>query len=249
MIDDVGLLHQRIAGLARELHNRPGADSQAVIDQLIIEAAQTIPGAQYAGLTVVNRRGEVSTRASTHRWPSLLDEIQQRYSEGPCVVAAWDHHTVHVADLSMETRWPKYRADAIAATPVRSILAFELFTSDQTFGALNVYADAPHAFDAEALEIGIVFATHAALVWDSVRRENSFQSALASRDLIGQAKGMLMQQFNVDAVRAFQLLKRVSQESNTQLVDIARRVVEQRSTPWAAGTPDLDSDETLTEAQ
>ena len=249
MTDDIGLLHQRIADLARELHNRPGADSQAVIDQLIVEAAQTIPGAQYAGLTVVSRRREITTQASTHRWPTLLDDFQRRYSEGPCLLAAWDHHTVHVEDLSVDTRWPQYRRAAVAETPVRSILAFELFTSNQTLGALNVYADAPRAFDAEAVEIGIVFATHAALVWDSVRREHSFQSALASRDLIGQAKGMLMLQFNVDAVRAFQLLKRLSQETNTPLVDIARRVVGRRNAPLAAGDIDFDTDETLTAAQ
>ena len=223
-------LHQRMAGLARELHNRPGVYSQAVIDQLVIEAAQTIPGAQYGGLTVTTRRAEVSTAASTHECAVLLDKIQQRYAEGPCLMAAWEHHTVHVDDLSTETRWPKYRRAALAETPIRSILSFELFTSDQTLGALNVYAEAPGAFDHEAVDLGIVFATHAALVWDSVRREGSFQSALASRDIIGQAKGILMQQFDVDAVRAFELLKRLSQESNTPLVDIACRVVELRKT-------------------
>ena len=78
----------------------------------------------------------------------------------------------------MDTRWPKYRADAIAATPVRSILAFELFTSDQTFGALNVYADTPHAFDAGSPWKSALSSRHTParpLVWDSVRREHGLQ--------------------------------------------------------------------------
>ncbi|OBK21941.1 response regulator receiver protein [Mycobacterium asiaticum] len=225
---DISLLHQQIADLARDLHNRPGTDSEVVIDQLIAEAAHTIPGAQYAGLTVATRHGQISTQASTHQWPRWLDQIQQRYQEGPCLIAAWEHHTVRVDDLVADARWPRYRHAALAETPIRSILSFELFTSTHTLGALNVYAEVPHAFDDEAVEIGFVFATHAALVWDSVQRERNFQSALASRDIIGQAKGMLMHQFDIDAVRAFELLKRLSQESNTPLVNIARAVVELR---------------------
>ena len=199
---DIGQLHRRIAGLARDLHNRPGDDRQAVIDQLVVEAAHTVPGAQYAGLTVATVRGQISTPAASHRYPVLLDEIQQRCMEGPCLLAAWEHHTVRVNDLSTETRWPKYRQAALVDTPIRSILSFELFTSSQSLGALNVHADAPYAFDDEAMDIGIVFAAHAALVWDSVRREHTFQSALASRDIIGQAKGILMEQFGIDAMRA-----------------------------------------------
>ncbi|QLL07757.1 GAF and ANTAR domain-containing protein [Mycobacterium vicinigordonae] len=228
MGEDIGELHHRIAAFARELHNRPGIDSQAAISQLVIEATLTVPGAQYAGLTVVNRQQEISTPASTHRYVTLLDEIQQRYLEGPCLIAAWEHHTVRVDDLTSDTRWPKYRRDALAETTIRSILSFELFTSSHSLGALNVYADAPNVFDNDAVDIGIVFATHAALAWDSVLREHSFQSALASRDLIGQAKGILMQQFDIDSVRAFDLLRRLSQESNTLLVDIARQVVQNR---------------------
>lgn len=225
MNEEIGQLHQRIAVLARELHNRPGDDSQAVIDQLVIEAVEMVPGAQYSGLTVTNRRREISTPACTHRYPALLDEIQQRTLQGPCLVAAWEHHTVRINDLSCDERWPDYQRAALAETPIRSILSFEMFTSSQTLGALNVYADRKYAFDDHSVEIGLVYATHAALLWDSVRREQSFQSALATRDLIGQAKGMLMQQYDVDAVRAFELLKRISQESNTALVDIARRVI------------------------
>lgn len=219
-------LHLRIADLARELHNWSGDEGKVVTDELVTQAAKTVPGAQYAGLTVVSRKKDVSTQASTHRYPRLLDELQQRFSEGPCLVAAWEHHTVHITDLTEDTRWPSYRRAALDLTPIRSILCFELFTSHQRLGALNVYADAPNAFDSDSVDVGVVFATHAALAWDSARREENFRSALMSRDVIGQAKGILMERFHIDAVRAFELLKKLSQESNTALAEVARRVTE-----------------------
>ncbi|ORA25358.1 hypothetical protein BST12_03495 [Mycobacterium angelicum] len=71
----------------------------------------------------------------------------------------------------------------------------------------------------------LAFATHAALAWNISRRDDQFRSALASRAIIGQAKGMLMERFGIDAVAAFYLLKRLSQESNTPVVDISHRLV------------------------
>jgi AmiR/NasT family two-component response regulator len=87
----------------------------------------------------------------------------------------------------------------------------------------------------------VIFSAHVALAWGMLRRDEQFRSGLASRDRIGQAKGIVMERFDVDAVQAFELLKRLSQQSNTKLVDIAQRVIETRgSQPRAetsAGTP------------
>lgn len=193
--------------------------------ELVDSAARHVPGAQYAAITEVRAKSKIATIAPTHRYPSLLDEIQQRHREGPCVSAAWEHHTVRVDDLAIDERWPNYRRDAVAETPVRSVLAFELFVGDGILAALNFYANRPRTFDDESLETGLIFATHAALAWSMLRRDEQFRSALASRDLIGQAKGMLMERYKIDAVAAFELLKRLSQESNTKLVDVAKRVL------------------------
>jgi len=75
------------------------------------------------------------------------------------------------------------------------------------------------------VELGLIFATHTALTWNLLRRDEQFKSALASRDIIGQAKGMIMERFNIDAVQAFELLKRLSQNSNAPVAEIARRLV------------------------
>jgi GAF domain-containing protein len=210
--------------LALNLHNSPQDSAELVLERMVEYAVDEIPGTKYAGVTLARSPSQLETFATTHPFPAILDAIQQRYGQGPCLSAVWQQHTVRIDDLADDRRWPSYRRDALEATPIRSILSFRLFTSDEAMGALNLYADQPHAFDEDAEEIGYVFATHAALAWDTVRREEQFRSALASRDLIGQAKGILMARFGIDAVQAFELLKRVSQASNTRLVEIARKL-------------------------
>ncbi len=102
------------------------------------------PGAQYAGITLSRNAKQIETPAATHHWPLLLDKIQQRHLEGPCLSAAWDEKTVHVADLETEERFPpNYRRDALSETPIRSIMAFQMFIAGETIGALNVYSEQP----------------------------------------------------------------------------------------------------------
>lgn len=194
------------------------------MQRIVDHATSEIEGAQYAGVTLTTVAAGVQTPATTHPYPAILDALQQRHRQGPCLEAAWHQHTVRVDDLSTDQRWPHYVRDALRLTPIRSVLSFRLFTSEHTMGALNLYADEPHAFSTTAEEIGYVLATHAALAWQAARRAHQFQSALASRDIIGQAKGILMGRFNITALQAFELLKRLSQERNTKLADIAHQL-------------------------
>jgi len=216
--------HIRIAELVQELHGRPDTDSDTVIAELAEHAAVEIPGAQYAGVTTRNGK-TIDTPAASHKWPVVLDEIQQRHQEGPCLTAAWDEKTIHVADLEVDDRFPNYRRDALAETPIRTIMAFQLFIAGQTMGALNVYAERPHVFSAETKAIGLIFAAHSSVAWNSARRDEQFKRALASRDVIGQAKGMIMERYGVDAVQAFSLLRKLSQDSNVPLIEIATDLV------------------------
>lgn len=217
--------HLRIAELVQELHSRPDTDSDTVLAELVEHAAIEIPGAQYAGVTVTRNARHIDTPAATHKWPILLDEIQQRHREGPCLTAAWEEKTVHVADLTTDSRFPLYRRDALEQTPICSIMAFQLFIADETMGALNVYAEQPHVFDQASKDIGRIFAAHSSVAWNSARRDEQFKRALASRDTIGQAKGMIMERYGVDAVQAFEVLRKLSQDSNVPLVQVASELV------------------------
>jgi GAF domain-containing protein len=227
MVNEPGAVEAalRIAELVQELHARPDTDSETVIAELAEHAAVEVPGAQYAGVTVTRNGKHIDTPAATHMWPLLLDKIQQRHGEGPCLTAAWEGKVVYVADLNTDDRFPSYRRDALAETPIRSIMAFQLFIAGETMGALNVYSERPNAFGEESRAIGLIFAAHSSVAWNSARRDEQFKRALASRDTIGQAKGMIMERYGVDAVQAFALLRKLSQDSNTPLVHIAAELV------------------------
>lgn len=214
-------LVELVANLEREQ-----SGTAAGLHELLDNGVHHVTGSQYAGITLAEKSASVSSVVATHRYPMVLDDIQNSSGEGPCLAAAWEHHMMHIADLSSERRWLRYRRMALEQTPVRSILSFELFVDGSSMAALNFYADRPHAFNEESVEIGTVFATHIALAWSMMRRHEQFRSALASRDIIGQAKGVIMERFDIDAVEAFQLLTRVSQQSNIKLIEIARALIE-----------------------
>ena len=229
--ESVEAAHLRVAGLVQGLHNRSEADSDTVVAELAEHAAVEIPGARYAGITLTRNAKDIDTPAATHHWPLLLDKIQQRHREGPCLTAAWEEKTIHVVDLETDERFPNYRRDALAETPIRSIMAFQMFIAGQTVGALNVYSEQPGAFSTESRNLGLIFAAHSSVAWNSARREEQFRRALSSRDMIGQAKGMIMERYGVNAVQAFELLRRLSQDSNVPLIQIATELVAKAQTP------------------
>lgn len=202
-------------------------DGEAMLSELTENAVRVVPGAGHAGITVADRSGSVRTAASSaSRYPAMIDKIQQTHRQGPCLSAAWQQHMIRIDDLAHEERWRAFSRDAFEQTPIRSILSFRLFADQKSMGALNFYAEQPAVFDDDSVEAGSILATHAALAWKLVRREEQFRSALGSRDIIGQAKGMLMERFKIDAVQAFELLKRLSQNTNTPVATVARQVVE-----------------------
>ena len=143
---NVEVTHLRIAEIVQELYGRPDTDADTVIAELAEHAAAEIPGAQYAGVTVTRNAKHIDTPAATHKWPLLLDEIQQLHRQGPCLTAAWEEKTVHVANLETDERFPLYARDALTQTPIRSVMAFQMWIAGETMGALNVYAETANVF-------------------------------------------------------------------------------------------------------
>jgi GAF domain-containing protein len=218
-------LAQRMAELAR-VSAAPRSVEQ-VLSDVTAAAMELIPGADTAGVLLIGKGGKFETVAGTSDLPHRLDELQMTFNEGPCVEAALDELIVRTDDFRSEQRWPKYSA-AVVEIGILSGLSFKLYTSDRTAGALNLFAFKPSAFDAEDETTGVVLAAHAAAAILASRHGEQLQSALSTRDRIGQAKGIIMERFGVDDVRAFEMLRRLSQDSNTRLIDIAQRVVDTR---------------------
>lgn len=218
-------LAKRMATLARTvaLPNKVN-DILATVTEAAVEL---IPGADTAGVLLVRANGKFESVGDVTELPAKLDALQHDLQEGPCAQAALSDTIVRTDDFRSETRWPRY-APAAVELGVLSGLSFKLFTAERTAGALNLFGFAPNAWDADAETVGSVLAAHAAAAILAGRHDEQMQAALASRDRIGQAKGIIMERYGVDEVRAFEMLRLLSQESNDKLVDIAHRVIETR---------------------
>jgi GAF domain-containing protein len=150
-----------------------------------------------------------------------------RFEEGPCVQAALDDLIVRTDDFENEERWPKYSRAAVELG-ILSGLSFKLYTADRTAGALNLFAFQPRAFSGDDETVGVILAAHAAAAILASRQGQQLHSALSTRDRIGQAKGIIMERYKVDDVQAFGMLRKLSQDSNTRLIDIAQQVIDTR---------------------
>jgi GAF domain-containing protein len=214
----------RMAELARSTALR-GVDD--VLADVTAAAKQLIDGVDLAGVLLVGTGGNFETRAPTSDLMFKIDELQMRYLEGPCVQAALAEIVVRTDDFRNEPKWPNY-SPAMVEMGVRSGLSFKLYTADRTAGALNLFAFEPRLWDTEAETIGMVLAAHAAAAILASRQGDQLQSALSTRDRIGQAKGIIMERFGIDDVAAFAMLRQLSQDGNTKLADVAQRVIDTR---------------------
>ncbi|WP_296393792.1 GAF and ANTAR domain-containing protein [Williamsia sp.] len=224
---DIATRHSLMAAMARELAAQSSRDENELLGSATASAVEQIPGAQSCAITLVARKA-ITTVAPTDEMALLIDQIQTATAQGPCLQAAseWTQHIVRVPDYATEERWPAYTSAARAQTAIGSTVSFQLYRSDSAMGALNVHSTEPQAFGAEAEEVGLAVATHAALALFSARREVQFASALASRDTIGQAKGMIMERFSIDALQAWELLRKLSQDANVAVYDLASQLIE-----------------------
>ncbi|MFV9635227.1 GAF and ANTAR domain-containing protein [Mycobacterium neumannii] len=219
-------LAERMAELARA--SAPPSTVDDVLKDVTETARELIPGADTVGVLLIGRGGKFESLAGTSELPHTLDEIQMQFSEGPCVEAALNESILRTDDFRVEDRWPLYSAAAVEHG-VLSGLSIKLYTADRTAGALNMFSLKARAFDADDEMIGTVLAAHAAAALLASREGEQLKSAMATRDRIGQAKGIIMERYGVDEVRAFEMLKQLSQDSNVKLADVAQRVIETRS--------------------
>ena len=130
------------------------------------------------------------------------------------VCTALTDTVVRCPDLTHDSRWPGFGA-AAAQAGVHRMLSFPLYRDRHGGAALNLMGRERAVVGPEGQAIGAMLTTHAAIALITANRIRQFETALASRDLIGQAKGMVMERFNIDADHAFDLITKLSQETNT----------------------------------
>lgn len=197
------------------------------LELMVHAAVRTVPGVEHAAIALLSRDGNIDSRARTSETAAELDQLQARLGQGPAVAAIWKEPTVLVDDLSTEAdHWPEFVAHA-RGLGVASTLTFQLYLEGDTLGVLSLYSSFAGAFTTEARTIAGLFASHAALALGGAQQVANLNKAVSTRDVIGQAKGILMERFGVSADDAFELMVQSSQQTQVKLVEVAR---------WLTGT-------------
>ncbi|MCU1517696.1 MAG: putative sensor protein [Pseudarthrobacter sp.] len=211
-------LANRLSDLARELQQEQ--DTDALLIDIVHAALDLIPHVAEASVSLVMGRRTVESRAASGELPRNVDALQSETGQGPCIDAAYEERIVRVPDMGHEERWPDF-AQAAYSAGARSMLSFQLFVKGDNLGALNLYGDDVNVFDDESEQVGLLVGAHAAVAFSDAQEISQLTQALDTRDLIGQAKGILMERFKISSQQAFQILVRASSESNIKLKDVA----------------------------
>lgn len=218
----------------------PEAGAMAVVERVVEAACAVVPGADVVSVVLRGPDDRFETVASNHETARRADALQDELDDGPSVTAAertgigaaW--HT----DLGPGCPWPRFGPRVVDELGLHGVLSTGLFPGGDPprFGALNFYSRTVGGLRAEDQDAALILAAHAATAIAAVRartagelREAQLREALSSRDVIGQAKGILMERRGYTADEAFAVLRRTSQDLNVKLREVAEALVRRRA--------------------
>ena len=211
-----------LEGITRQLH-AASTDRASALDAILGLAVDTIGPARDAGV-ILMERGRLLPQAATASTPHELDVLQQATGIGPCVEAAEQQIPLFIEDTRTEERWPEFARRAHSGG-IRSMLCVPLWIGGRRFGTLSVYSPVEEAFTADHLRAVSLFAASAAAALDDARQVGQLSAAVQSRDVIGQAKGILMERRRLTSQAAFDCLVLASQSANVKLAAVADHLV------------------------
>ena len=221
MATDASAIAHALAEAATAINSAHNLDE--TLEAIARAARHSVPGIDHAGISVMHRSGRIETKAATDQLVWDLDALQYRLNEGPCVTAIRDQPVVVVEHARHEQRWPRYMAGAVRAG-LQAQLAVQLYTNERSMGGLNLYSTTSETIEDQAVDIAQMFATHAAIALGHAHVEADLGEGMRTRQLIGQAVGLVMCRYQIDSDRAFQYLVRAASSSNTKLRVIAAEV-------------------------
>lgn len=207
-------------------------DLDELLHRLMHHATQVVDAAG-AGIMLAGDEGDLDFVAASQERVVEAERAQARLRSGACFQAYSTNEIVVAADLESEERWPTY-ARHVAALGLRSVIGVPMNAYGQTIGVINFYREEHGDWsgeDVSAAEIITAMGAGYILNANQLRAQHTLsqqlRTAIESRDVIGQAKGILMARANVDGDAAFQILREQSQRSNQKLKDLARKLVDE----------------------
>ncbi len=202
------------------------------LEQVALLAQETL-ACDFSSITLRQGGGQLETVAATHPDVEKADALQYEFGEGPCYEAVKEEGDFLTLDMANDPRWPRWGPEA-AKFGLNSLLGLRLQTRREVFGALNLYHREPRAYDDDDIALARIFASHASVALAASSNEVNLRRAIDTRHVIGQAQGILMERFDIDAVRAFSVLRRLSQDGNIKLRQVAQTIVDEHATEDAA---------------
>ena len=224
--DEIIKVAEAFDRVARELLGTHGVAE--TLDHIVNLAVRTLDSCEFAGISWVQGK-QITSPVSSNDIPRILDALQSETGEGPCIDAIREREIFTTGRLDLESRWPEFASRGHAATGVTSIMSHRLFAEKDTMGALNLYSTQADAFGPTDVALGAVFATHAAVAMEAAKLARGFQQNVDSRDIIGQAKGIIMASTGCTADAAFGVLVRQSQHENRKIAEIASELAARAS--------------------
>lgn len=186
-------------------------------------ALDLIPGTDLAALVIPDGPGRLAPRAASGEKTLQMVDLQNEVGEGPGLDAVSQPLPVQVPDLGAESRWPLF-TPAARELGVRSLVSMPLVLGTRILGSLSLASGRTHAFDGESEAMAGLFAAHATIALAGQEWQRNLTTALGSRDVIGQAKGILMERFRITPDAAFALLVKASQRTHTKLRAISEEL-------------------------
>jgi GAF domain-containing protein len=222
---------ERLASIARDLLTEP--DVQHTLQRVVDAAAYNLGPQVWASVSLIRQRREIDTPATSDDRAAQADQLQYELGEGPCLDSIWEQETYQIDDMTTDERYPRWSRAVTEQIGIRSSLSLQLYTDEDqnSLGGLNLYSPLPGAFDAQTRGEALAFAAQAAVAVTRAQTEENLRSALATRTLIGQAQGILMERLRITPDQAFGVLSRLSQQGNVKLREVARRLVETGEIP------------------
>lgn len=219
---------EAFARLAQDLHGEHGVTETV---EAVLQFAVSAVGCEYAGLVLAGGNRPLRTAAATDPLIELSDQLQLEAGVGPAyAMVAHGADLLLVPDSAQDTRWPAW-STGIAELGLRSVLTVRLGVNGGMLGALQLFDRRSDAFQPEDEEVAYVLARHASVAVASAQDKASLWQAADAHKLVGQAQGILMERFGIDARQAFGVLRRYSQQNNVKLREVAVLLTQTRRLP------------------
>lgn len=207
-----------------------GFDVVDLADRLVISCLQLLP-VQSASILLDDRRGSLRVLASSSEEAHVLELLEVQSREGPCLQAIATGEAVGIDHISSILRtWPKFFAEA-RAQGVVAAYALPMRLRDRTVGALNLFCEEPAGLGPADLRVAQTLTTMATIGLLSHRAlqeqevlTRQLQTALDSRVVIEQAKGVIAERAGISMSEAFAVLRRAARSHRRPLSDLAAEI-------------------------